>query len=59
MNIKDYQSLDNFDRNQAIFTLFTQDKYSLDQLATQFSLSVKEVEQIVAVHTEYMRSFND
>lgn len=53
MDIESYQKNENFERNEAIYVLYTIDKKPLEEIATNFLLAIKELQQIIDHHTQY------
>jgi hypothetical protein len=48
-----YKKNPHFQRNEAIYILYTVDKLSMNELAETWDLAVDEVKKIIVLHTQY------
>lgn len=59
MDTKQYEKSPDFDRNRAIFVLFSVDGVSIQQIALNFNLDSAQIKNIITVHEKYESLMRD
>ena len=54
MDIVNYQTSEEFHRNEAIYVLHTIDRKTLDAISEEFNLAIEEIQKIIATHSKYL-----
>jgi len=53
MELKKYEKSEEFDRNEAIYVLYTVDQLPMVELAQNFDLAIEDIQTILIKHKEY------